>query len=237
MTRNLVAVAAVLAGGLSFACSRSPSEPPAQASSAQASAAVAAPASPSNPSTGVAAATAEVGKPAPDFTLNDLDGKPVHLADYRGKIVVLEWFNPGCPFVNLAHTKGSLKGLAEEKVKEGVVWLAINSAAAGKQGHELADNKDAKQRFGLSHPILLDDSGQVGHAYGAERTPHLYVIDTSGTLVYRGAIDNSPDAEGESPTDGKLVNYVVQALEDLKAGRPVQTSTTKAYGCGVKYSS
>jgi peroxiredoxin len=183
------------------------------------------------------ATAAEVGKPAPDFTLADLDGKSVHLADFRGKVVVLEWFNPGCPFVNNAHTKGSLKGFGDAKAKEGVVWLAVNSGAPGKQGHGVQANTEGKQKFGLTHPILLDESGQVGRAYGAERTPHLFVIDDKGTLVYKGAIDNSPDGEGESPTDGKLVNYVEKALGDLKAGRPVETPATKAYGCSVKYGS
>ena len=181
--------------------------------------------------------TAEIGRPAPDFTLNDVDGHPVHLADTRGKIVVLEWFNPKCPFVNLSHTKGSLKGTAARHQAEGVVWLAIDSSAQGKQGYDPDDIRDAAKRFGLTHPILRDDSGAVGHAYGATNTPHLFVIDRSGVVVYMGAIDNSPDAEGESPQGGPLVNYVDEALADLAAGRPVRTPRTKAYGCSVKYGS
>jgi peroxiredoxin len=220
-----------LSACLSVACSRKPEEPPKSAPSAATSAA------PITVTSTASAATAELGKPAPDFTLSDLDGKAVHLADLRGKVVVLEWFNPGCPFVNNAHTKGSLKTFADAKAKEGVVWLAINSGAQGKQGNGVQANTEGKQKFGLTHPILLDESGQVGRAYGAERTPHLFVIDDKGTLVYRGAIDNSPDGEGESPTDGKLVNYVEKALVDMKAGRPVETPITKAYGCSVKYGS
>jgi peroxiredoxin len=185
----------------------------------------------------VVTGTAEIGKPAPDFTLADLDGHDVHLADTRGKVVVLEWFNPRCPFVNLSHTKGSLKGAAARHQAEGVVWLGVDSSAEGKQGYEPAEIRQAVQSFGLTHPILRDTTGAVGHAYGATNTPHLYVIDKNGTLVYAGAIDNSPDAEGESPQSGPLVNYVDAALTDLAAGRPVGTPKTKAYGCGVKYGS
>jgi peroxiredoxin len=183
----------------------------------------------------VSAAHAQVGQPAPDFTLSDLDGHPVHLADFKGKIVVLEWFNPGCPFVRKSHTKGSLVGTAKRYTDQGVVWLAINSAAPGKEGYGVAKNAEGKQTFGMNYPVLLDESGQVGHAYGATNTPHMFVIDKTGTLVYRGAIDNSPDAEGESPTGGKLVNYVDATMADLAAKRPVATASTEAYGCSVKY--
>jgi peroxiredoxin len=180
---------------------------------------------------------ATVGKPAPDFTLNDVDGHPVHLATHRGSVVVLEWFNPLCPFVNMAHTKGSLKGAAARHIAQGVVWLGIDSAAPGKQGYDPDAIRAAVQRFGLTHPILRDESGVVGRAYGATNTPHMFVIDKNGTLVYAGAIDNSPDAEGESPQGGSLVNYVDAALDDVAAGRAVRTPRTKAYGCGVKYGS
>ena len=182
-------------------------------------------------------ANAKVGAPAPDFSLPDLDGKQVTLSSFRGKTVVLEWFNPGCPFVKASHTKGSLIDTAARHTKAGVVWLAVNSGAPGKQGHGVEANREGQQRFKLEHPILLDETGRVGHAYAAAHTPHLYVIDKEGRLVYRGAIDNSPDAEGESPTSGKLVNYVDAALADLAAGRPVATPETEAYGCSVKYGS
>ena len=183
------------------------------------------------------AAPASVGKAAPDFTLEDVDGRSVRLADSRGKVVVLEWFNPKCPFVNLAHSKGSLKGTAARHMAEGVVWLGIDSSAPGKQGYTPEEIRDGITRMGLTHPILRDETGAVGRAYGATNTPHLFVIDKAGTLVYAGAIDNSPDAEGESPQGGPLVNYVDAALADLAANRPVRTPTTKAYGCGVKYGS
>jgi peroxiredoxin len=182
-----------------------------------------------------AAGSAQVGKPAPDFTLVDLEGKHVSLHDYKGKVVVLEWFNPDCPFINLAHTKGSLKGMAARREAQGVVWLGINSAGEGKQGFGPEKTAAGKAKFGLDHPILLDPTGAVGHAYGATNTPHMFVVDESGVLVYRGAIDNSPDAEGESPQGGKLVNYVDEALDAIAAKRAVAVKETKAYGCGVKY--
>ncbi|MEW5740258.1 MAG: thioredoxin family protein [Myxococcota bacterium] len=185
----------------------------------------------------LAAAAAELGAPAPDFTLKDLDGREVKLSSFKGKTVVLEWFNPECPYVKAAHTKGSLVDTAKRAAKKGVVWLAVNSGAPGKQGAGAEKSRAGVKAFGLEHPVLLDESGQVGKAYGATNTPHLFVIDAKGVLVYRGAIDNSPDGEGQSPKDGKLLNYVDAALEDLAAGRPVKTNDTKAYGCSVKYGS
>ncbi len=179
---------------------------------------------------------AAVGAAAPDFTLTDVDGKTHKLADHKGKLVVLEWFNPDCPFVRNSHTKGSLVGTAKKLGGKGVVWLAVNSAAPGKQGGGVERNKEARKQYGLENPILLDEKGEVGKTYGATNTPHMYVIDKDGKLVYRGAIDNSPDGEGKSPQGGKLVNYVEAALEDVTAGRPVRTAETRAYGCGVKYS-
>lgn len=214
------------------ACNKEPAAPPATTTGAM-------PATATTAATATApiaeGARAELGKPAPDFTLRDLEGKEVKLSDHKGKTVVLEWFNPGCPFVKNAHTKGSLVDAAKRHAKEGVVWLAVNSGSPGKQGHGAEANREGAKTFGLAHPILLDESGAVGKAYGATNTPHLYVVDPKGTLVYRGAVDNSPDGEGQSPENGKLVSYVDAALADLAAGRPVATAETKAYGCGVKY--
>lgn len=178
---------------------------------------------------------AELGKPAPDFTLQDLDGKEVKLSSFKGKTVVLEWFNPECPFVKAAHGKGSLVDTAKQQQKKGVVWLSVNSGAAGKQGTGVEKNKAAVKSFAMENPVLLDEAGTVGKAYGATNTPHLFIVDAKGTLVYRGGIDNSPDGEGKSPEGGKLINHVVAALEDLAANRPVKTPDTKAYGCSVKY--
>jgi len=181
------------------------------------------------------AAPAEVGQPAPDFTLADLDGKPVRLSDLKGRIVVLEWFNPGCPYVVASHTRGSLVDAAARASKQGVTWLAINSGAPGKQGAGLEVNRAARAEWKLAHPILLDEAGTVGRAYGATNTPHLFVIDAAGRLAYRGAVDNSPDGERGAPEGGTLVEYAAVAVADLLAGRPVKVASTKAYGCGVKY--
>lgn len=189
------------------------------------------------PSPSAQAQSAVVGKPAPDFTLKDLAGKPVKLASFKGKVVVLEWFNPGCPFVQRAHSVGSLVDAARRNAKNGVVWLAINSGAPGKQGNDLAMNTEAAKTWSLAHPILRDETGTVGKAYGATNTPNMFVINKTGTVVYAGAIDNSPDGEGKSPEGDKLVNHVDAALGDLAAGRAVQTAVTKPYGCGVKYGS
>jgi peroxiredoxin len=216
---------AVLAPALATGCNQSKPATPPDPTTSSASAAV----------TPAATDHAEVGKPAPDFTLKDLDGNDVRLSSFKGKTVVLEWFNPNCPFVKASHTKGSLKDTARREVKAGVVWLAVNSGAPGKQGAGAAVNREAAKAFGLEHPILLDEAGTVGKTYGATNTPHIMVIDPKGTLVYRGAVDNSPDGEGESATGGKLVSYVEAAIADVAAGKPVATAETKAYGCGVKY--
>jgi peroxiredoxin len=223
---------AALAAIALCSCKDAPTSPKAPTETPMASAPVV-----EAPKAAVAApvAGAEVGKPAPDFELRDLDGKAVKLSAYRGKVVVLEWFNAGCPFVKAAHGKGSLKTAAKDAMGKGVVWLAINSSAEGKQGAGVDANREGAKKFGLSHPVLLDTTGTVGHMYGATNTPHLFVIDEAGTLVYRGAVDNSPDGEGESPTGGKLVSYVDATLSDLAAKRPVAVPSTKAYGCGVKY--
>jgi peroxiredoxin len=225
VARPLLATLAVVTACSHSAASSSPLPAPAGSSTTTSATTVG----------GAPAAAAEVGKPAPDFTLPDTDGHPVHLADYKGKTVVLEWFNPDCPYVNNAHLKGSLVTAAKRHEAEGVVWLGINSGAPGKQGYGADATRAGKAKFGLDHPILLDESGSIGHAYGATNTPQLFVIDAAGLLAYRGAVDNSPDGEGESPTGGKLVSYVDQALGDLAAGRAVATPSTKAYGCSVKY--
>jgi peroxiredoxin len=221
-----------------MACSKQPSAPVEAASTESAAPAAAAQPAPNEGSAAApnaAPTTAQVGAPAPDFTLTDLDGKSVSLSQYRGKVVVLEWFNPGCPFVRASHTVGSLKGLANKHASDGVVWLAINSGGPGKQGAGVEANRQALTQFGIQHPVLIDESGSVGQLYGAERTPHMYVVNAEGVLVYRGAIDNSPDGEGQSPEGGKLVNYVESAIGAVRTGAKVSPAETKAYGCSVKY--
>jgi peroxiredoxin len=178
-----------------------------------------------------------IGKPAPDFALKDLAGNEVKLGSFKGKVVVLEWINPGCPFVQRSHSVGSLVDTAKRRMKDGVTWLAINSGAPGKQGADPAQNEEAVKKWSLPHPILRDATGTVGKAYGATNTPNMFVIDKTGKVVYAGAIDNSPDGEGKSPRGGKLVNYVDAALDDIAAGREVQTAVTRPYGCSVKYGS
>jgi peroxiredoxin len=220
---------------LALACRSNPSPSAEPAPASPPSTAAAAPVALTPASTVATAETAALGKPAPDFTAPDLDGKSVSLKDFRGKTVVLEWFNPGCPFVKKSHTVGSLVDTASRHAKNGVVWIAINSGAPGKQGHGKETNVEARSSWKMEHPVLLDENGSIGRAYGAERTPHMYVIDPKGVLVYRGAIDNSPDGEKQSPQGGTLVNHVDAALADLAAGRPVAVAETKAYGCSVKY--
>jgi peroxiredoxin len=185
---------------------------------------------------------AALGKAAPDFSLTDTDGKTVTLSSVRGKTVVIEWFNPDCPFIKHAHTKGPLKDLAKRTANDKLVWLAINSNAKDKQGYGVERNRQAKVEYGIPHPILLDESGKVGHAYGAIKTPHVFVIDSKGVLVYRGGVDNAPigsvDAERPHlPGNAKdtLENYLEYALADLAAKKPLRLADTPPYGCTVKY--
>ena len=180
------------------------------------------------------AAVAAVGQPAPDFTLAAADGSTVKLSDFKGKRVVLEWFNPECPFVKAAHDTGPLKDLAGRTTATGVVWLAINSGAPGKQGHGAERNKQAAGEWKLAHPILLDETGAVGKAYGATNTPHLYLIDDKGVLVYRGGLDNAPMGTPDPP-DSPRVAHLEDALAAITAGKTVAAPETRAWGCSVKY--
>jgi peroxiredoxin len=179
------------------------------------------------------ASAATVGKPAPDFTLPALDGAATTLSAHKGKIVVLEWFNPECPFVRAAHTEGVLKDMAAKTTD--VVWLAINSGAPGKQGADPEVNRKAKAEWALNHPILLDADGKVGRLYGAQRTPHLMIVDAAGTLVYRGGLDNT--GSGRPSDANPFINHVEAALTDLRAGKPVAVPESKVWGCSVKYGS
>lgn len=180
------------------------------------------------------AAEARVGEPAPDFTLTDVTGATHRLADLRGKTVVLEWFNPGCPFVVAAYESGPLNTMVKEFQDRGVVWLAINSGAPGKQGHGVETNQQAIASWSMPQPVLLDESGAVGRAYGAKTTPHVYVIDPAGTLVYGGALDNAP--RNQVPDSGRIA-FARDAIEATLAGEPVRASKTQPWGCSVKYGS
>jgi hypothetical protein len=185
-----------------------------------------------------------IGQQAPEFTLTDLEGKTHALTEYRGKTVVLEWFNPECPFVKYAHGEGPLKDMAARLQAPDLVWLSINSGAPGKQGHGLDLNKKSTGEYGMKNPVLLDEDGRVGRLYGAQKTPHMYVIDASGKLVYRGGLDNAPHGEVDpgrpklaDTKEGARASYVEAALADIRAGRPVALAETPAYGCSVKYAS
>jgi len=189
-----------------------------------------------------AVTTATLGKPAPDFTLQDTDDKQLTLSALRGKTVVLEWFNPDCPFVKHARGKGPLKDFAQRVSSASLVWLSINSSAPNKQGWGLDRNRAAKQEYGMQNRVLLDETGKVGHLYGAQKTPHLFVIDPKGNLVYRGGLDNAPvgvvdDARPKLPgtATGALEPYLDLALADLAQAKPLRLADTPPYGCSVKY--
>ena len=173
-----------------------------------------------------AAGGVKVGDTAPDFALPDTSGAEVSLSDFAGKVLVLEWLNPDCPFVQRHYKAGTMKQLATKYGKDGVVWVAVNSTNYMDE----TTNAKFKVENELPYPILVDQTGEVGHLYGAMTTPHMYVIDSGGTLVYIGAIDDDPRGSSDSPT-----NYVAAALDETLAGKPVTTAETKPYGCSVKY--
>ena len=176
---------------------------------------------------GAAAASAKIGEAAPAFTLHDINGKSHSLADYAGKIVVLEWINPECPFVQRHYNLDTMTNLAAKN--KDVVWLAIATGGT-------ADTENLKtfaQKESISYPILLDPEGTTGKAYGAKKTPHMYIVNTDGKLAYMGGIDNKPTADAKD-IDG-ATNYVSKALDELLAGSQVSEPQTKSYGCSVKY--
>jgi peroxiredoxin len=180
------------------------------------------------------APSVEVGKPAPTFTLKSVDGKDVSLSDFKGKIVVLEWTNPGCPFVVGHYKNGNMPKLQKEFADKGVVWLAINSTNKNHKDHLTAPEfKSQMAEWNASaSTYLLDDDGKVGKAFDAKTTPHMFVIDKNGNLAYMGAIDDDRSANGGK--DAK-VNYVKKAVDELLAGKEVSEKVTKQYGCSVKY--
>lgn len=181
---------------------------------------------------------AKVGKDAPNFTLTDIYGEEHTLSDYtdEGKVVVLEWFNPMCPFVVKHHEKMKTMTELAEKYQDDVVWLAINSANENHPTYAMNDKalEIVKKEWSLPYPVLVDASGKVGHMYGARTTPHMYIIDTEGVLRYAGAIDSDTGAKPYKK-DSDVVNYVAQALDQILAGETVTMAETKAYGCSVKY--
>ncbi len=186
---------------------------------------------------GAAMAEAVVGQAAPAFTGTDTKGQAHALADFKGKTVVLEWTNHLCPYVKKHYGSGNMQKLQTAATADGVVWLSIVSSAEGKQGHVTPEEADKIVAEAGAKPTakLLDPAGEIGKAYGAKTTPHMYVIDPNGTLVYAGAIDSNSSADPK--TIEGATNYVAEALAAVKAGTPVATAETEAYGCSVKYGS
>jgi peroxiredoxin len=183
-----------------------------------------------------ALATAEVGKPAPDFTATDINGQTHKLSDYNGKIVVLESYNLDCPFCHNQYRSGAMQELQRDLTAKSVVWLLVNSVSPKYPNHrsaEAAKKEWADQKINAT-AWLDDSSGKVGKAYGMRTTPHMFVIDASGILVYQGAIDDRPAPDGDPRT---ARNYVREAVQKLQAGDKLAVSQTKPYGCGVKYGS
>jgi peroxiredoxin len=176
-----------------------------------------------------------VGSPAPAFTLTDTKGKQHKLADFKGKYVVLEWVNFGCPFVKKHYGSGNMQATQKKAVDKGVVWLSVCSSADGKQGHMEADewNEQIAERKLASTAVLLDESGAVGKTYGAKTTPHMYIINPAGVLIYKGAIDDKPSTNQDDIPGAR--NHVLAALDESLAGKPVSMASTTPYGCSVKY--
>ncbi len=177
----------------------------------------------------------EIGKPAPTFSFTDTNGKYHNLSDFKGKYVVLEWWNVDCPFVVKHYSSGNMQALQAEVTKDGGIWIVVCSSAPGKQGHVNAEqaNELMKKANAKMTAIALDPQGTIGRMYGARVTPHMYIIDPRGNLIYNGAIDSIRSSD---PNDiPKAENYVRKALSEAKAGKPVTTATSQPYGCTVKY--
>ena len=176
-----------------------------------------------------------VGSPAPAFTLIDTKGKQHDLADFKGKYVVLEWVNLGCPFVKKHYESGNMQQTQKKAVEKVVVWLKVCSSAKWKQGHLSAAgwNEEIADRKMASTAVLIDERGEVGRAYGAKTTPHMYIVNPDGVLIYKGAIDDKPTTNKDTIAGAR--NYVLAALDESFAGKPVSTASTLSYGCSVKY--
>ena len=185
--------------------------------------------------TAPAIAAPEVGKPAPDFTATDSNGNTVTLGAQRGKIVVLEWTNHECPFVGKHYGSGNMQALQKEATQQGIVWWSVISSAPGKQGNVTPQqaNELTSRRKAAPSAVLLDPEGTIGRQYGARTTPHMYIIDPQGKLVYMGAIDDKPSTR---PADVETANnYVRAGLKAVQQGKPVEPAVTSPYGCSVKY--
>lgn len=183
----------------------------------------------------IASAAATTGQQAPSFNAADSNGQSHNLSDFKGKFVVLEWTNSSCPFTRKHYSSGNMQKLQKEWTSKGVVWLTVLSSAPGKEGYKTGEEENAyvKQVNAAPTAVLLDPSGELGHLYGAKATPHMFVIDPNGKLVYAGAIDDKPTTRDGDVSSAK--NYVSAALTESMAGKPVTTPTSQAYGCSVKY--
>ena len=183
-----------------------------------------------------ALAAPPVGSQAPDFRLADASGKAVTLGQFKGKVVVLEWNNPGCPYVRKHYESGNMQRTQAAAKKDGVVWLSINSGGPGNQGHMNGAEANAFVAAQKAQPTayLLDPTGAVGKSYGAVTTPHMYVIDKAGKLAYVGGIDDKATASKDDIAGAR--NHVLAALGEMKAGKKVSVATSRPYGCNVKYS-
>jgi peroxiredoxin len=180
---------------------------------------------------------AKIGAPAPAFSLADSSGKTVSLADFKGKTVVLEWTNHDCPYVRKHYGGNNMQALQKKWTGQGVVWLSVISSMPGSEGYVTADqaNKLTKDRAAAPTAVLFDPKGDVGHAYGAQTTPHMYVIAGNGTLVYMGGIDDKPSTRLDDLKTAR--NFVDAALSEVAQGKPVSVTTSRPYGCSIKYSS
>jgi peroxiredoxin len=185
--------------------------------------------------TAAAYAAPEIGKPAPDFTAADSNGKTVRLSDFRGKTVVLEWTNDGCPYVKKHYSSNNMQALQKEETAKGVVWLTVISSAPGSQGYVSGEeaNKLTETRGAAPTAVLLDPEGNVGHLYDARTTPHMFIVKGDGALVYMGGIDDTATTDAADIKTAK--NYVRAALDNLSAGAPIENAVTRPYGCSVKY--
>ena len=180
-------------------------------------------------------AAAIVGKTAPSISLQDSNGKTVKLDSFRGKYVVLEWMNFSCPFVKKQYGTGNMQALQKKYTEKGVIWLSICSSAEGKEGYMTPDEARSlsKERNATPTDLLLDPKGTAGKAYGAKTTPHMFVIDPKGKLLYNGAIDDKPSTDPADIPGAK--NYVAAALDQAMSGKKVEVAVTQSYGCHVKY--
>ena len=187
-------------------------------------------------SVAVAMAAAEVGKPAPDFTAKDINGKTISLSDYKGKIVILESYNLDCPFCHNHYRSGAMQDLQKDMTDKGVIFLVVNSVGASNPGHRTPEAAKKEWEAQKMHATawLDDSSGEVGKKYGMRTTPHMFVIDKNGVLAYEGAIDDRAQPSGDPRT---ARNYVREAVKKLEAGEKLEVTQTRPYGCGVKYGS